>query len=235
VDSRTTLSRLIQRRTLWWPTLLGWVLIGVVIVTPLVWWWFKGEDFLSATHRLPAEVLVVDGWIGRQNLEAAKTEFERGGYTYVATTGGLSSDWNGNQWNHAQKATNLMIRFGVPPDRVIEAPARETKSQRTFESALAVRTALDARRLQPAAVNIFTVGAHAKRSRLVFAKTLAAGTRVGVISVTPIGYASGPWWKSTERADDFLKETIGWLYELLLNSGRTSNSDEFDRPAGLRR
>jgi len=226
VHSGTMLSRLIHRRTLWWPTLLGWGLIGVVIVTPLVWWWFKGEDFLSATHRLSAEVLVVEGWIGRENLEAAKTEFERGGYTYLATAGGLSkNDWDGNQWNYAREAANLMLRLGVPPDRVIEAPALETKSQRTFESALAVRRVLDARRLQPAAVNIFTVGAHAKRSRLVFAKTLAAGTRVGVISVTPIGYPSGPWWKSTERADVFLKETVGWLYELLLNSGRTSNSE----------
>ena len=55
------LSRLIQRRTLWWPTLLGWALIGVVIVTPLVWWWFKGEDFLTATNRLSAALLVLEG------------------------------------------------------------------------------------------------------------------------------------------------------------------------------
>lgn len=219
------LSRLIQRRQLWWPTLLGWALLAAFTLLPLLLWWFKGEDFLCATNRLPAQALIVEGWIGREGLEAAKAEFDRGGYTYLIAAGGPSrNDWDNNQWNYAHEAAGLMARLGIPRDRIIEAAAQEAKSQRTFESAFAVRTTLATKGLQLKAVNVLTLGAHARRSRLVFAKVLGPVTEVGVISNRPSRYPNGPWWKSSERAEDFLKETIGWLYELLLNSGRTSNS-----------
>jgi hypothetical protein len=31
------------------------------------------------------------------------------------------------------------------------------------------------------------------------------------------------WWQSSERFKEFLEETIGYLYEILLNSGRLTN------------
>ena len=43
-------------------------------------WFNYGELFLALTHRLPAEVLVVEGWIGREGVRAAVDEFERGSY-----------------------------------------------------------------------------------------------------------------------------------------------------------
>jgi hypothetical protein len=41
-----------------------------------------------------------------------------------------------------------------------------------------------------------------------------------VISWTPPSYASEPWWRSSERAGDLLKESVGFALEALLNSGR---------------
>ncbi len=187
-------------------------------------WWFKFESYLSCTDRLPADTLIVEGWIGIEGVRAAKVEFEQGHYSHIVTVGSLTDNrWGPQRWNYATEAAELLLRLGVPNECVIEARAEETDAQRTFAAAVAARDNLTLRGLQPAKANIFTRGVHARRSRLIFAKVLGPVTQVGAISWTPAASAKGPWWHSTERADDLLKETAGYLYELLLNSGRFNN------------
>lgn len=218
------LSRFFQRRTVWWPTRLGVLFLLTILGLPIVLWGSWGESFLTVTERQPPDVLIVEGWIGIEGLRAAKAEFEQGGYRSIVTSGGeIHTRWNQDQWNYAVEARKILIRLGVPADRVFEAPAPETAAQRTFESAVAVRHLLDAHTLQAKTANVFTIGAHARRSHLIFAKALP-GVTVGSIAWLPASHRSGPWWKSSERAQDLLKETVGYSFELLLNSGRSSNS-----------
>jgi uncharacterized SAM-binding protein YcdF (DUF218 family) len=191
-----------------------------------VFWWFaRGESFFSLTHRLPADVLVVEGWVGRPGIHAAVAEFEQHGYQYIVASGGLTSDrWDDERASYAEMAAGEMIRSGVPRERIVVAPAKLAESGRTFESAVAVRRALQAVGIHAKRVNVFTFGSHARRSRLVFAKVDGPGTEVGVISWTPAGYVASPWWRSSERAREMLEETAGYLYEVLFNSGRRSNA-----------
>lgn len=224
-------NRFFQQRTVWFPTPLGWSIGFLAIILPALGWLWKGESFLARTDRAPADVLIVEGWIGRAGLEAAKVEFETGGYRYLVTGGGLSrSDWDHQQWNYAHEAAQLLVYLGLPPDKVIEAPAPDSIRQRTFVTALAVRQVLSDKGLHFNAANVFTVGAHARRSRLVFAKVLDSRIQVGVVSTPYATYRPEPWWRSSERADAFIKETVGYFFELLLNSGRTSNSRSSPAP-----
>ena len=74
------------------------------------------------------------------------------------------------------------------------------------------------------ALNVFTLGPHARRSRLVFAKVCQPATQVGVVGWAPSGSEGMEWWRSSERAKELLTETAGYVYETLLDSGRGSNS-----------
>jgi hypothetical protein len=85
--------RLFQRRAVCCPTLFGSFLILTLLVIPVAWWFARGESFLSLTERLPAKVLVVEGWIGYEGVRAAAAEFEQRGYQYGA-------DRNGSQCGH---------------------------------------------------------------------------------------------------------------------------------------
>ena len=217
--------RLFQRRSIWWPTLPGWAFFFITLGMPFLIWCFQGESFLSQTERQPADTLVVEGWIGIEGIRAAKLEFEHGGYRYIVATGGMSGNpWDTRQWSLAIEAEELLLRLGLARDQVILAKPPDVQSHRTFASAVAVWRNLHARGIQTKSVNLFTRGAHARRSRLVFAKVLQPETKVGVISWNPPGYDAGPWWKSSDRALELLKETVGVLYESVFNSGRTSNS-----------
>jgi uncharacterized SAM-binding protein YcdF (DUF218 family) len=179
------------------------------------------------TERLPAEVLVVEGWIGRDGVRAAEVEFEQRAYQYVVTSGGMTSanGWEQPGRSYAEMAGEELLRLGVPKDKIIVAPAKNTETHRTYESAVAVWRALQTRGIQPKVINLFTLGPHARRSRLVFAKAGGQGTKVGVIAWTPPGDQALPWWRSSDRTKALLTETAAYLFEALLNSGRASNSD----------
>jgi uncharacterized SAM-binding protein YcdF (DUF218 family) len=215
--------RLLRRRTVWCPTLLGLFCTISLLAAPVVWWCISGESFLSSTRRLPAEILVVEGWIGSDGVRAAATEFGQRGYKYVVAAGGVATarGWGQAGWSYAEGADHELIRSGVPEERIIFAPSRRTETQRTYESAVAVSRAFEARGVHPKALNVFTLGPHVRRSCLVFAKVLGPGTEVGGVSWTP---SDLPWWRSSDRAKDLLTETAGYVYEAFFNSGRSSNS-----------
>ena len=107
---------------------------------PILWSLLAGESFLSHTQRLPAaELLVVEGWIGREGVRAAATEFREHGYKYVATSGGPTlGRWERERSNYAEMAGLELVALGVPRDKIIVAPCRNSESRRTFESAAAV-------------------------------------------------------------------------------------------------
>jgi len=217
---------LLQRRTIFWPTWLGWfcgaMILGIFIVGCLVY----GESYLTETHRSEADLLVVEGWIGREGIGAAVEEFDRGGYRYIVASGGLTSGrWEDKPGSYAEMAASEMIRLGVPKEEIVVATSENTENHRTFESAVAVWKTLRDAGIKPKGINVFTFGAHARRSALVFARVNDDAAKIGVIAWVPPEYQRERWWHSSERAKELLEETVGYFYELLLNSGRRSNSN----------
>jgi hypothetical protein len=197
---------LLKRRTVWWPTWIGWCLIVAVLLAPVLWSFFAGESFLSQTQRLPAaDVLVVEGWIGREGVRAAATEFQEHGYKYVATGGGPTlGRWERKRSNYAEMAALELVAFDVPRHQIIVAPCHSTENQRTYESGVAVLRALEAAHLQQKTLNVFTYGPHARRSRLVYAKVSRPETEVGVGAWKPLESGFDPWWRSSQRAKELL-------------------------------
>ena len=228
--------RLVRRRLVWCPTWFGAFCMIALLVSPLAWWYLWGESFLSATSRVPAEVLVVEGWIGEEGVRAACAEFRQHGYRYIVATGGMTGErWEPNRWSYADVTQRELIRAGIPQDQVVVATVGDVKNRRTFQSAMAVRQALQVRGIQPKGLNVFTLGPHAARSRLVFAKVFAPETKVGVIDWTPSDYEPGPWWRSSERAREMIAETTGYLFELLFNSGRSPKLNQTSTDANRNR
>ena len=217
-----------KRQTALLPTPLGWLCLLLLVLAPPMFWWFCGEAFLSETRRAPADVLVVESWIGLEGIRAAGSEFVRGGYRYIATTGGYTGrHWSQQHTGYSEIARRELIQLGIAGERIISAPDVDADHQRTYTAAVTVWRQLRAAGIHPKALNVFTIGAHARRSRLVFAKVFGSETDVGAIAWNPPDFGAEPWWRSSYRAGEFIKETVGYTFEALLNSGRMSNS-----PAG---
>jgi DUF218 domain len=216
--------RFFRWRKVLWPTWTTWCCSFAVPLVVFLAWFTYGESFLSWTDGVSADILVVEGWIGREGVHSALQEFYRGGYKYIVTSGGETFDgWEDRPGNFAEMAAKELVRSGFPKEKIIVAASDNVERQRTFESAVAVWRTLHGAGLNPAAVNVFTLGAHARRSQLVFAKAGPLSAKVGVIGWLPSDDKSKVWWRSSERAKMFLSETFGYSFELLLNSGRFSN------------
>lgn len=220
------LTRFARPRTIWWPTWLGWAVLLSAFVVPAGVWTWRGERFLALDDPRPAEVLVVEGWIGLDGMGAARREFQRGGYQYLVTAGGPTGHrWTRSRYNYALSAADVLVGWGLPADKVIAAPDDGRAEQRTYGAARAVRDKLNELGLRPKAVNVLSLGAHTRRSRLVYAKVLEE-MEVGAVAWWPERYDREPWWRSSERASDFLKESVGYTFELLFSSGRWLKSEE---------
>jgi len=190
-------------------------------------WLTYGESYLAVTDRSQADILVLEGWIGRQGIRAAVDEFERGGYRFIVASGGLTSGrWEDQLESYASMAAQEVMRLGIPEERIVVARSANTENYRTFESAVAVWRTLQERGIKAMALNVFTLGPHARRSALVFSKVSSPGVKVGVIGWVPAEYKDEPWWQSSDRSRELLDETVGYFYEVLLDSGRRSNSPQ---------
>ena len=215
---------LFRRRTLWWPTWKGWLLFIILLVAPVTAWAWFGEAYLTRPERVPADTLVIESWIQPDGLHAGAAEYQSGNYRHLVVTGGLTgSKGTVRRRSYIAMAERELVDAGIAKATIIPAPMPDVDYQRTYEMALAVRRALEERELHPAAVNIFTSGAHARRSQLVYRKVFGSNVKVGVISWGATeGRSSRAWWTSSERTLELFKETLGYTYELLFSSGRSS-------------
>ncbi len=208
---------LFKRQTVWAPTLRGWLVLGVALLALLGVGVSQVEPFLSPTERLPAEVLVVEGWMPDYALAKAAAEFRAGHYRYIITDGGpLREGWyQSTDKTYAELAAHALCQLGLKPEQVIPAPYAWAQRERTLTAAEAVERWLATNDPGVRAINVFTLGAHARRSRLVFQRVMGRRVRVGVIALPDRDYDPARWWAFSEGIREVLSEGIGYLHAWL--------------------
>jgi hypothetical protein len=80
--------RLLKRRTLWVPTIWGWLVLLLVGAGALLAAALGLHPFLATSEPVHARLLVVEGWLAPAALEQALETFREGKYERIATTGG---------------------------------------------------------------------------------------------------------------------------------------------------
>jgi uncharacterized SAM-binding protein YcdF (DUF218 family) len=114
--------------------------------------------------------------------------------------------------NYAEMATARLIALGVPAETIITIPAPDTLRDRTYVSAQATRQKLEELGLFGKSANLFTVGAHARRSYLLFRNVFGEDYPLGVVAVEPLGYNFKYWYRHSVGFKHVLMELISWLY-----------------------
>jgi hypothetical protein len=65
---------------------MGSLCLATILFILAAIWINYGESYLSLTHKVPADILVVEGWIGRKALRAAVDEFDHSIAAVIATS-----------------------------------------------------------------------------------------------------------------------------------------------------
>ena len=176
------------------------------------------HPFLAVTDRVDTKILVVEGWMNEYAIRAGADEFKTGDYEYIVTTGGPVPGSGGytNDYNtFASIGARRLKAAGIADDLVQMVPSHGIGRDRTYTSAIALRTWLSDHNMMSRSFNVVTEDAHARRTRLLFQKAFGNGVRVGIISIPNPDYDAEHWWRYSEGVREVVSESVAYLYAKL--------------------
>ncbi|MGA2748443.1 MAG: ElyC/SanA/YdcF family protein [Verrucomicrobiota bacterium] len=217
-ESRTRCAGFLRRKEVWTLSLRGWLAAFAFALAVLLAVFFRVHPFLAVNNPVPADVLVVEGWVPAYALVDAWHYYQDGHYRLLLTTGSLCRDavnLDPDDTYARISAAALKKMFGHSA-QIQPVPAPLTGRERTYTSALALKEWLRLHEPAVTSVNVVTMATHARRTRLLFAKALGPGFQVGVMSVQDQEYDPRHWWRYSQGIKEVLSEGSAYLYARFL-------------------
>ncbi len=211
---------LFRRRTVWLPTLPGTLLVFVIAATAIVlaaraagFYLFVNEPAHGRDGR-PARLLVVEGWLDEDALDDAAIAFRHGDYERIVTSGGPIDSWREGQTatHYAERAAGYLKHHGLADVPIAAASAPASAQDRTFLSAVVVRDWVRREGLNPDAIDVYSDGVHARRSRMVYRLAFGPSVAVGMLAATPRKYDLEHWWRTSQGAKTVLDESLSLVW-----------------------
>lgn len=210
---------LLRPRRVWLPTVWGWLTLLLAGLFAAVMFGREANAFLALNEPARgrdgngARTLIVEGWLDASDLDQALAAFRHGPYERILTTGGPIQSWNDSpEWkSYADRAASYLRRRldSVPLTAV---PAPPSAQDRSFLSAVMVREWMKASAVRADAIDVFSAGVHARRSRLVYQMAFGDGVEVGVMAARPETYDADHWWKTSNGVKTVIGEglSLAW-------------------------
>jgi hypothetical protein len=148
------------------------------------------------TSRVDADILVVEGWVWDNALDAAIAEFRSGRYQLVIVAGMQDAIFADDdlQYSNAQRTAQRLVALGLDSSRVIVSAGQASETNRTAGSARAVREKLTELDIHPKGVNVISIGVHARQTWLAYRRIMSKTAPVGIITVPSLGIDPERWW-----------------------------------------
>jgi uncharacterized SAM-binding protein YcdF (DUF218 family) len=217
--TRHALWGLLNRRERWALSWRGWLVLALALL-PIGALFIKSVyPFLAITHRVNANILVVEGWVHEYAIRAAIKEFQSNHYQRVLTTGGPvvgSGRYINDFHTSASVGADLLEENGLANGLVQMVPSRMMDRDRTYGSAVALRNWFRDHNMAIHSIDIVTEDLHARRTRLLFQKAFGKDVKVGIIAVANVDYPANRWWHYSEGLKDVVSEFASYLYTRLL-------------------
>ncbi|MBI4662067.1 MAG: YdcF family protein [Verrucomicrobia bacterium] len=209
---------LIKRKESWCLTARGWLASTLLLAGVMVAVITSIFPFLALNRPVGGELLVVEGWLPDYSLADLKTEFGRGGYKLLVITGNpiLKGEPLVEFKNYAELTRSILLKTGWPDDKVVAVPSAEALRDRTYTAALALRAWIAKSEIPVRSITIFSRGAHARRTWMLFRMALNEVAEVGVLASQDLRYEGRRWWRTSEGVRDIIDESIAYLYARFL-------------------
>jgi hypothetical protein len=212
------LPRLVRRRELWVPTLAGAALVALLAALALFGLVRGVHGLLAQSAPTGRGLLVVEGWLPAESVAEAVELYRRGSYRrFVAAGGPIEEDACPPCFaSYAERAASLARGLGLPEEALAVVPAPASAQERTFRSAVSVRQWAEASGTPLDALDVYSWGPHARRSRWLYQRAFGDAVAVGVIASAPRSYDPQAWWRSSDGARAVLSELAAWLWARLV-------------------
>lgn len=217
MERRRVFGGIIDRKERWGLTWRGWFLAAGLVLALVIIVVFTAYPFLAPTERVPAQVLVIEGWSPPSTLEQAAAEFKSGKYDYavlIRPVLDVADEYESGAY-YAHWISRLLVSEGIPNEKLAKLFPNVAHKDRTYHSALAVKEWIQAQHLTVDALNVATAGPHARRSRLLYEKAFGRAMKIGIIALQSPQYDPRRWWRTSEGFRDVIGEFIAYVYARL--------------------
>jgi hypothetical protein len=209
------LPNLLTRKSVPVPTATGW---GAALLLFALAGWTAASNilpFLAPTDPVHGQIIVVEGWLPDYAVEEAVWLFRSGGYRVIVATGTqLETGAHLSEYRTtAELSAATIMALGVAPDSVVAvAVAVRPRKDRTAAVAGAFAAWLRERHPDVRTVDVVSLGAHARRSRLQFARAAGDSVRVGIIAIPDRDYDQQRWWEYSAGIRQVLGECVAYAF-----------------------
>jgi hypothetical protein len=209
---------LLRRREVLVPTWQGWLVLLLSTALLAVGFIRSIQPFLALNATANGGVLVAEGWVPDYVLQAAVDEFQRHDYDGFYVTGGpLDRGAPLSKYKtYAELGASVVARLGLESSLVDAVPVQYVRKDHTYASAVALKKWLGKKGRDARSLTVISLGAHARRTRLLYQMAFGPGTEIGIIAVPDRDYDASRWWVSSAGVRDVVNETVAYLYVRLL-------------------
>ena len=217
-----------RRRSVWFPTPLGAALALALLALAFFAALRAAYPYLAQDAPVGRGLLVVEGWVPTKVVADAVERFRRGGYElFVAAGGPIADDVCPPRFEtYAERAATIARELGLDGRRVAVVPAPASAQDRTFLSAVSVREWSEATGRSVDALDVYSYGPHARRTRWLYQQAFGDAVAVGVISGAPTDYEPRTWWRTSGGGRKVVGELLAWTWVRLFFHPGTPGSWE---------
>jgi hypothetical protein len=196
------------------PTWRGWLVLALLLCSLTFVGLRRIHPFLAVMDPLPGGALVIEGWAPDYALAEAVAEFHRNPYERLYVTGGpLETGAPLAEYKtYAERGAAVLFKLGMSTNEVQAVPAPLVRQDRTYTSAVALKTWFHRRGVSPLRLHLISEGPHARRSRLLFRKAFGQGVAIGITAVSNRDYDARYWWHSSAGVRIVVDEFVGYVY-----------------------
>ena len=211
--------RLIKRQEIWMLTIQGWIIAIACIISIIFLTITHIHPFLAISTPINADALVVEGWLPDYALQQALNEFRSGSYRQIITTGGTidQGSYLTGYKNFAELSAATLKTLGLEAEKIAVVPAPRVIKDRSYASAAEFAHWLSNSSSRVKSINLFSLGAHTRRSWVLYKNILNPQIQVGAIAGQNRDYNPNKWWVSSEGVRTVIGEAIAYIYARFLN------------------
>ncbi len=195
------------------PTLFGWLLILIIIIIVSRLSLGSVYTYLAVNKPVESQTMVIEGWVPAYVLKDAVKYYKENNYERLVVTGIPIVNYEFiSPYKNTAEATILALKYyGINDTIYLANIPTNVFVDRTFHTAVASNM-LFSENNWPKDFNIYSVGVHSRRSRLMFKKAFGADYEVGIIAPRDRTFLPDAWWKSSKGFRNVSNEFVATVF-----------------------
>jgi uncharacterized protein len=204
---------LFRKKNCWRPTLLGWLVILITLIIVFRLSLVQIYNFLAVNKPITSKTLVIEGWVPTYAIKEAVKLYKENNYERLIVTGVPIVNYEFiSPYRNTAEATILALKhYGIHDSIYLADIPINIFVDRTYHTAVATKLLFDENNW-PKNFNIYSVGVHARRSRLMFRKAFGAEYKIGIFAPRDRTFLPHYWWKSSKGFRNVSNEFVATVF-----------------------